>query len=71
VARFVTAFFVFSIAAFAAEAPSRFGKLDGALIDLPGHGVRDEPEIGYTQELFARAVDAVMRDAGEESRAIR
>jgi pimeloyl-ACP methyl ester carboxylesterase len=106
VARFVTAFFVLSIAAFAAEAPSRFAKLDGArihyesygtgkqavvfihgwtcdltfwrlqapvyerrrslLIDLPGHGLSDKPEIAYTQELFARAVDAVMRDAGVE-----
>lgn len=33
------------------------------LIDLPGHGLSDKPEIPYTMELFARAVDAVMIDA--------
>jgi pimeloyl-ACP methyl ester carboxylesterase len=33
------------------------------LIDLPGHGLSDKPEIPYTMELFARAVDAVMTDA--------
>jgi pimeloyl-ACP methyl ester carboxylesterase len=33
------------------------------LIDLPGHGRSDKPEIRYTMELFARAVDAVMTDA--------
>src|SRR5438477_5459859 len=34
------------------------------LIDLPGHGQSDKPDVPYTQERFARAVDAVMRDAG-------
>jgi pimeloyl-ACP methyl ester carboxylesterase len=33
------------------------------LIDLPGHGLSDKPEIPYTMELFARAADAVMIDA--------
>ncbi|MFY9611694.1 MAG: alpha/beta hydrolase [Blastocatellia bacterium] len=33
-------------------------------IDLPGHGQSDKPEISYTMDLFARAVDAVMQDAG-------
>jgi pimeloyl-ACP methyl ester carboxylesterase len=33
-------------------------------IDLPGHGQSDKPQVAYTMELFARAVDAVMRDAG-------
>lgn len=32
-------------------------------IDLPGHGQSDKPQISYTMELFARAVEAVMRDA--------
>src|SRR5437879_6407875 len=36
------------------------------LIDLPGHGQSDKPEVAYTQERFARAVEAVMRDAGVE-----
>ena len=33
-------------------------------IDLPGHGQSDKPQIAYTMDLFARAVDAVLRDAG-------
>jgi len=35
-------------------------------VDLPGHGESDKPEIVYTIALFARAVDAVLRDAGVE-----
>jgi pimeloyl-ACP methyl ester carboxylesterase len=33
------------------------------LVDLPGHGLSDKPEIPYTMDLFARAVNAVMADA--------
>ncbi|HZM85885.1 MAG TPA: alpha/beta hydrolase [Blastocatellia bacterium] len=33
-------------------------------IDLPGHGKSDKPKTAYTMDLFARAVDAVMQDAG-------
>lgn len=33
-------------------------------IDLPGHGQSDKPQVAYTMEFFARAVDAVLRDAG-------
>jgi len=32
-------------------------------IDLPGHGQSDKPELTYSMDLFARAVDAVLRDA--------
>lgn len=32
-------------------------------IDLPGHGRSDKPQIDYTMELFARAIDSVLRDA--------
>jgi pimeloyl-ACP methyl ester carboxylesterase len=32
-------------------------------IDLPGHGKSDKPQIIYSMDLFARAVDAVMLDA--------
>jgi len=32
-------------------------------IDLPGHGKSDKPQITYSMDLFARAIDAVMRDA--------
>ena len=36
------------------------------LIDLPGHGLSEKPEVAYTQERFARAIEAVMSDAGVE-----
>lgn len=36
------------------------------VIDLPGHGQSDKPQITYTMDLFARAVDAVLRDAKVE-----
>jgi pimeloyl-ACP methyl ester carboxylesterase len=34
------------------------------LIDLPGHGASDKPQVSYTMEYFAQAVEAVMEDAG-------
>ena len=40
-----------------------YEKRRSLLIDLPGHGLSDKPEIPYTMELFARAVNAVMTDA--------
>src|SRR5215211_1189630 len=35
-------------------------------LDLPGHGQSDKPQITYTMDLFADAIDAVMRDAKVE-----
>ena len=35
-------------------------------IDLPGHGESDKPRIAYTMDLFANAIDAVLRDAKVE-----
>lgn len=35
-------------------------------IDLPGHGESDKPQITYSMDLFARAVDAVLQDAKVE-----
>ncbi len=32
-------------------------------IDLPGHGQSDKPEIAYTMDLHAKAIDAVLQDA--------
>src|SRR5438552_1781499 len=32
-------------------------------MDLPGHGQSDKPQVTYSMDYFARAVDAVMRDA--------
>lgn len=41
-----------------------FGKRTHVLaLDLPGHGMSDKPQVTYSMDLFARAVDAVMRDA--------
>src|ERR1044072_1152119 len=33
------------------------------VLELPGHGQSDKPETTYSMEYFARAVDAVLRDA--------
>src|SRR6266436_3424174 len=33
------------------------------VIELPWHGQSDKPQITYSMDLFARAVEAVMRDA--------
>src|SRR5436190_15408218 len=41
-----------------------YEKRRSLLVDLPGHGQSAKPEVSYTQERFARAVEAVMRDAG-------
>src|SRR5215468_3618351 len=35
-------------------------------IDLPGHGESDKPQTTYSMDLFARAIDAVLTDAGVE-----
>ena len=38
------------------------------MIDLPGHGLSDKPHRAYPIEFFARAVEAVMRDAASRAR---
>lgn len=43
------------------------GKARILLIDLPGHGQSDKPEIEYTMDRFARSIDAVLRDARVET----
>lgn len=43
-----------------------YEKRRSLLVDLLGHGRSDKPDLPYTMDLFARAVDAVMRDAGVE-----
>ncbi|HVF55133.1 MAG TPA: alpha/beta hydrolase [Pyrinomonadaceae bacterium] len=40
------------------------GKTRVIAVDLPGHGRSDKPQIAYTMDLFARSVEAVLRDAG-------
>ncbi len=46
------------------QVPAFDGKVRMVLIDLPGHGKSDKPKIDYTMDVFARAVDAVLKDAG-------
>src|SRR6266446_3483800 len=46
------------------QVPAFEGRERVILIDLPGHGLSDKPQVNYTMDLFARAVDAVLRDAG-------
>jgi pimeloyl-ACP methyl ester carboxylesterase len=46
------------------QVPALDGKVRMVLIDLPGHGKSDKPKIDYTMEVFAKAVDAVLADAG-------
>jgi len=45
------------------QAPAFAGETRVLLVDLPGHGQSDKPEITYTMDLFARAIEAVMRAA--------
>jgi pimeloyl-ACP methyl ester carboxylesterase len=42
------------------------GKVRMILVDLPGHGKSDKPEIDYTIDVFAKAVDAVLSETGVE-----
>lgn len=48
------------------NAPALAKEMRVIAIDLPGHGESDKPEIAYTMDLFARAIDAVLRDAAVE-----
>jgi pimeloyl-ACP methyl ester carboxylesterase len=48
-----------------AQAPV-YQKQRALLIDLPGHGQSEKPDVSYTEERFAHAIDAVMRDAKVE-----
>ena len=45
------------------QAPALGAKFHLITIDLPGHGQSDKPQIAYTMDLYARAIDAVLRDA--------
>ena len=47
----------------AGQAPALGAKFHVITIDLPGHGQSDKPRIAYTMDLYARAIDAVLRDA--------
>jgi pimeloyl-ACP methyl ester carboxylesterase len=46
------------------QIPDRAKRARVIAIDLPGHGQSDKPELSYSMDLFARGVEAVLRDAG-------
>jgi pimeloyl-ACP methyl ester carboxylesterase len=48
------------------QAPGFDGQVRMVFVDLPGHGQSDKPKIDYSMELFARAVETVLTDAGVE-----
>lgn len=49
------------------QAPALAAKMRVITIDLPGHGQSDKPEIRYTMDLHARALEVVLREAETES----
>ena len=46
-----------------AQVPTLVKRNRVLVLDLPGHGESDKPKTTYSMDYFARAVDAVMRDA--------
>jgi pimeloyl-ACP methyl ester carboxylesterase len=48
------------------QVPDLAAKSRVVAIDLPGHGSSDKPQATYSMDYFARAIDAVMRDAKVE-----
>jgi pimeloyl-ACP methyl ester carboxylesterase len=46
------------------QLPAFAGRTRVVLVDLPGHGASDKPRIAYPMDLFARSIEAVMRDGG-------
>jgi len=48
------------------QVPAFDGKIRMILVDLPGHGESNKPKVDYTMDLFARSVDAVLKEAGVE-----
>src|ERR1041384_6336343 len=49
-----------------AQVPAVDGRVRAIFLDLPGFGRSDRPEVAYTMNYFAGAVDAVLRAAGVE-----
>jgi pimeloyl-ACP methyl ester carboxylesterase len=48
------------------QAAAFAGKARLVFLDLPGYGRSDKPKGEYTLDLFARGIDAVLKDAGVE-----
>src|ERR1041385_2161974 len=49
-----------------AQVPAVDGRVRAIFLDLPGFGRSDKPDVAYTMDYFAGAVDAVLRAAGVE-----
>lgn len=49
------------------QAPVLAEKMRVITVDLPGHGQSDKPHIPYTMDLYARAIDAVLRETSLHS----
>jgi pimeloyl-ACP methyl ester carboxylesterase len=49
------------------QAPVLAEKMRVITVDLPGHGQSDKPHIVYTMDLYARAIDAVLRETNVHS----
>jgi len=47
----------------AGQASALGSKFHVITIDLPGHGQSDKPQVSYTMDLYARAIEAVLKDA--------
>jgi len=53
-----------SLAVWRLQAAALAARVRALFVDLPGHGQSDAPRGPCTQDLFARALEAVLRDAG-------
>ena len=49
------------------QVPAFDGQIRIILLDLPGHGQSDKPQVEYTMGYFARSVNAVLKDAKVDS----
>ncbi|MBL8115197.1 MAG: alpha/beta hydrolase [Acidobacteria bacterium] len=49
---------------FREQVPAFQKRIRTVLVDLPGHGRSDKPFRGYSLEIFARSLDAMLTDAG-------
>jgi pimeloyl-ACP methyl ester carboxylesterase len=49
-----------------AQVPAVDGRVRAIFLDLPGFGRSDKPEVAYTMDYFAGAVEAVLQAAGVE-----
>jgi pimeloyl-ACP methyl ester carboxylesterase len=48
------------------QLPALRRRVRAITLDLPGHGSSAKPQVDYTMDRFAEAIDAVLRDAGVE-----